>query len=882
MPDLDSILASAPSGEEGLVVLADGSARVLVETIGCESCEIWLWRRGADGEPRLVRMGAEGPPIPEAMSDESVRQIGDRALEGAGISTLGDHEIGARVVQTPLGLHGHALIALGGAPINDAWLDWLRDASDDLADAIATRLPHDELVEMNRWLLKRNDIDRRVARSFAKVRTLEELGRTIDEVADKLFVVEYSGIYFLDPESGQLRLVHAKGLTEQERVAAERTAEARHPGFVMRTGRVVDVGDTSGHPPTVDEEPPSHGKHIRSRMYLPVRVDGVVIGTVGFASTRPASYSARHRQGLAFLADFAGLTYARIVSAHENERRGLLLVASYGATERLLGALDWRAAANSVLAMIGSALHAGTLALLELTPAPGETGASMPVEFTWQPVFGEPWTRGARLSDLTAAEREQLAAGHSVEVSFADAGDASMSRMETARMALPKIATLKPVMVEGALWGVLAHEQHPMRHRGLDLGDRAVLRSLANAFGLAISRERLDETLRQRQKMEAVGMLAAGIARDFNNLLWPILLYTEMLERSVQLDGRMQQMLKDIRTAARSASELVHQVLAISRRRERVVEIVHLESTLKAVTDLLRRSAPSSVEFSVEIDPEVGAVLGDADAIQQAVTNLGARAFEVLRGRAGKVSISATRASRANKRYAAIAVQDDGPGLDAHARSRLFEPYYEGEAGGRLSTDLGLSIVHRVVTEHDGIITVQSEPSRGTRFEMLIPAAVARAGMPTADGASNDGGLAARIPFEPAAVQPSSNDARAGETVLLVDDDLAVLEVERQMLESIGYAVAACSDPLEALDILANPMRSVSVLMTDLSMPGLTGIELAVKARAIRPTLRVVCCTGYGDEASERRALKAGVAAFIHKPIDLDALAATLRKAIDA
>jgi|GEM_PF-1254967 len=868
MPDLDAIFASAPSGEEGLVVLAAESAHALVATLGCKSCEIWLWRNGVEGEPRLVRMGASGPSIAEAETDESVRQLGDRALEGVGFSALGDHERAARLLQIPIGLHGHALIAVGDAPVTDALLDWLADAANDLAEAVARRLPHDELVEMNRWLLKRNEVDRSVARSFAKVRTLQELGSTIEEVADELFVVEYSGIYFLDPDSGQLRLVHAKGLTEQERAAAERTAEARHPGFVLRTGRVVDVPDTANHPQAAGEEPPSHGKHIRSRMYLPVRVDGVVIGTVGFASTRPSTYSARHRQGLGFLADFAGLTYARIVSAHENERRGSLLVASHAATERLLAALDWRASANSVLAMIGSALDAGVLALLEVTPAPGQAGTAQPIEFTWQPVFGAPWTHGSRLADLAANERERLAAGQSVQIAFADSREPAM---------------LKPVVVEGALWGVLAYEKRSTRHRALDMGDRAVLRSLANAFGLAIARERLDEALRQRQKMEAVGMLAAGIAKDFNNLLWPILLYTEMLERSVQLDGRMQQMLKDIRTAARSASELVHQVLSISRRRERHVEIVPIAQALRSVTDLLGRSAPASVDFAVEIDPEVGAVLGDADSIQQAVTNLGARAFEVMRGRAGKVRIAAERVRRASRPFVLIVVQDDGPGLDAAACARLFEPYFSNDGGVRRSGDLGLTVVHRIVTEHEGTIGVQSEPTRGTRFEILLPAASTESGaaLVAADGSAQRGAGAAAAAGSTAA-QASATDARPGETVLLVDDDRTVLEVERQMLESIGYTVQAFSDPREALRALGDPRTPATVLMTDLAMPELSGIELAARALELRPMLRVVCCTGYGDDSSERRATKVGISAFIRKPIDLDALAATLRKTIDA
>ena len=874
MPDLDTILASAPSGEEGLVMLAARAAKALAETTGCQSCEIWLWRNGPDGEPRLVRMGSAGPAISEVDSDESLRELGDRALEGAGHSALGDQATAARVVQIELGLHGHALLALGDAPATDAMLNWLGDAAADIAEAVARRLPLDELVEMNRWLLKRNEIDRRVARSFAKIRTLRELGQTIEEVADELFEVEYSGIYFLDPDTGQLRLVHAKGLTEEERAAAERTAHARHPGFVLRTGRVVDVRDTREEPKGAGVPEPSHGKQILSRMYLPVRVDGVVIGTVGFASARRASYSARHRQGLAFLADFAGLTYARIVAAHENERRGSLLVASHGATERLLSELDWRAAANSVLAMIGSALDAGVLALLEVAPV--EAGSPQPVEFSWQPLFGAPWPHAARLSAPTDAERERLSAGESVQVAFADARDPAM---------------LKPVMVEGALWGVLAYEPRDARHRTLDIGERAVLRSLANAFGLAISRGRLDETLRQRQKMEAVGMLAAGIAKDFNNLLWPILLYTEMLERSVQLDGRMQQMLKDIRTAARSASELVQQVLAISRRRERVIELVPLATTLRSAVELLRRSAPASVELSVEVDANIGEVLGDADSIQQMITNLGARAFETLHGRAGQVRIEASAVLRASKRFVCIVVRDDGPGLDADARTRLFEPYSPRGSGAVPAADLGLSVVHRIVSEHEGIISAQSEPSRGTRFEILIPSAAGLASRgesllgPGALGSGSFGpaslGPASLGPVTPAVPTTASTDARPGEVVLVVDDDPTVLEVERQLLESIGYTVIACGDPHDAIRLLEDGRSTISVLITDLTMPGLSGIELAERVRAIRPTLRVICCTGYGDDRTERQAVAAGLHAFVRKPIDLDALAATLRKTID-
>jgi CheY-like chemotaxis protein len=287
------------------------------------------------------------------------------------------------------------------------------------------------------------------------------------------------------------------------------------------------------------------------------------------------------------------------------------------------------------------------------------------------------------------------------------------------------------------------------------------------------------------------------------------------------------------------------------------------------------------VELSVEIDANIGEVLGDADSIRQMITNLGARAFAALHGRAGRVWIEASSVLRANKRFACIEVRDDGPGLDADARTRMFEPYSPRGSGAVPAADLGLSVVHRIVSEHEGIISAQSEPSRGTRFEILIPSAAGLASRGESLLGPGSFGPGSLGPVTPAVPTTASTDARPGEVVLVVDDDPTVLEVERQLLESIGYTVIACGDPHDAIRVLEDGRSTVSVLITDLTMPGLSGIELAERVRAIRPTLRVICCTGYGDEGTERQAAAAGLHAFVRKPIDLDALAAMLRKTID-
>jgi len=872
MPELDALLANLPEGNVDLGSFTDEIAKALVETVGCESCEIWLWRNDESSTPRLARVGRAGPPVPEVDSHEAVEEVGDRTLDGSDAALMTDPVTGRSVVQVPIGLHGHALLALGNSAVSQPMLNWLTHASEEIAEAIARRLPHDELVEMNRWLLRRNAVDRVIARRFAKVRTLAELGLTIDAVTDRLFTVEYSGIYFLDPETGALRLVHAKGLTEEERVAAEATALDRHPGAVLRTGRAIDAPDTTAYPGDPASVPTAHGERILSRMYLPVRVDGLVVGTVGFASTRRGSFSSRHRKALSFLADFAGLTYARIVAAHENARRGALLQASHAAAERLLGGIDWRAAANSSLALVGSALDAGTLAVLEVAPPQSTNGGPVLAEFIWQPTFGDTWSRAARLSHPTDDERVRLAAGESVPIRF----DATVSG-----------AMVKPIIVDGVLWGVLAFEPRGESHRSLDLHDRSALRALANSFALAIGRERLDQMLRQRQRMEAIGFLASGLAKDFNNLLWPILLYTEMLERSPGLDARTLQMLSEIRSSARQVSGLVQQVLALSQSRERFDEPIPVAPVVVAVGELLKRSAPALLDISIEVAPDVGDILGDADGLHHALTRLAVRAVDALRGRSGKVTLRADMPQRGGRPQVRILVSDTGPALSPEACAHLFDPYTPLGQGADLpdrSNRLGLAAVQRIVTEFGGTISVESVPGKGTRFELLFPCVHAASRSPAAVFKVDAMQPAERAERElpPASVGGGGEHRDGRETILLVDDDPAVLEVEREMLESVGYRVIACADPDEALRILTDRDCVITLMLTDLTMPGLDGIELAARAKRIRPGLRIVCCTGYGDGRSERRGLEVGIAAFVHKPIDLDRLASTLRQTIDA
>ncbi|MFM7134356.1 MAG: GAF domain-containing protein, partial [Planctomycetota bacterium] len=405
----------------------------------------------------------------------------------------------------------------------------------------------------------RQRVERRVCGAFTHVSTLEEFSSALESLATEFFDAEYSALYFLDPDSGRIRLMASTGLSEAERVEAERTARGRHPGHVLRTGEIIEVADTDADADHRTVTEPGRRVAIRSRVYLPVRSSGKVVGAIGMASPRPNAFGPFHRDTLEFLSNLSGLAYGRLQAESANVRRSHLVEASAIAGERLLAATDWRQAVHAALGVLGSALGASTLAAVQVVS--DQDGAKAHEEYAWQPYFGEPWMRGLELSRPPAESRFRLGRGEPWHIGSGSAGEAVMA---------------KPIVVDGSLWGVLALELPPERNGEFDRDERLALRAFSNSIAVAIARERLDATARTRQRMEAVGALAAGIAHDFNNLLWPIILYSEMLERGFPGDQRALAMLRDMQQAARRASELVQQVLAISRHRDRSLELVGL------------------------------------------------------------------------------------------------------------------------------------------------------------------------------------------------------------------------------------------------------------------------------------------------------------------
>jgi PAS domain S-box-containing protein len=386
------------------------------------------------------------------------------------------------------------------------------------------------------------------------------------------------------------------------------------------------------------------------------------------------------------------------------------------------------------------------------------------------------------------------------------------------------------------------------------------------------ARQRLESQLALAQKMEAIGTLAGGIAHDFNNILSVIIGNTNILELSEGLAPGDRECLRRTLAACERARQLVKQILTFSLRGDQQRLLLNLKPLVKETFQFLQSALPSSIEVRQNILHSGGPIWADPTQIQQVLMNLCTNAAHAMESQeSGVMEIRVEKVTAEGERdrfspeadpgeYIKLTVRDSGPGIDPAIRDRIFDPYFTTKAPGK-GTGLGLSVVHGIVRTAGGFIRVDSAPGRGAAFEVFFPLA----GEETAAVAEAPPGEAERLP-------------RGTETLLLVDDEKGLIDVTRQMLESLGYRVEARTSPVEALEAFrANPERFDAVV-TDMTMPQMSGLSLARKLLEIRPELPVMLCTGFSDRTNEHKARAAGVREFAYKPLLLAELAAALRQ----
>jgi PAS domain S-box-containing protein len=383
--------------------------------------------------------------------------------------------------------------------------------------------------------------------------------------------------------------------------------------------------------------------------------------------------------------------------------------------------------------------------------------------------------------------------------------------------------------------------------------------------------KKLEAQLRQAQKMESIGTLAGGIAHDFNNILYSLTGYTELALDDTEKGTRLHNNLQEVFSAAKCASDLVKQILTFSRQTEAEKKSVKVQSVVKEVIKLLKTSIPTTIEIRQNIDANCKPVLADPTQIHQVVMNLATNAYHAMREKGGVLNInvakekismddSASYPDLTPGTYIKLTVSDTGHGIDKAIIEKIFDPYFTTKPPGQ-GTGMGLSTIHGIVKSHGGDIKVYSEPGKGTEFYVYFP-------------------LIETKPVEPKTV--STGPVQKGsERILLVDDEEPIVRMVKQMLERLGYQVATRTSSVEALEAFRANSDKFDLVITDMTMPNMTGVELAPRLLEIRPDIPIILYTGFSEITDANKAKALGIREFLMKPIVRDQIARTIRKVLD-
>jgi len=395
------------------------------------------------------------------------------------------------------------------------------------------------------------------------------------------------------------------------------------------------------------------------------------------------------------------------------------------------------------------------------------------------------------------------------------------------------------------------------------------------AWGNIAKRKRLEAQLRQAQKMEAIGTLAGGIAHDFNNILTAILGYTELAQDDIGKDSHAWSYLHEVRKAGLRAKTLVQQILTFSRRTEQPRMLVQLPVLIKEALALLRASLPSTIEIHQAITQDVCPVLADPTQLHQVLLNLCANAAHAMRETGGRLEVrleavaideqmTAQQPELQPGPYVCITVTDTGHGMPPEVMERIFEPFFTTKGPGE-GTGMGLALVHGIITNHGGTVCVASVVGHGTTFTVYLPCS-ADLGQ---DQITQAGSLLTDVPT-------------GAERVLLVDDEVALVQLGEAILRRLGYEVVACTSSTEALEVFRAAPQRFDLVVTDQTMPHMTGEKLAQALRRLRPDIPIILCTGFSHGMHAERAQELGIDALLMKPLAMQDLAQTIQQVIAA
>jgi PAS domain S-box-containing protein len=385
-------------------------------------------------------------------------------------------------------------------------------------------------------------------------------------------------------------------------------------------------------------------------------------------------------------------------------------------------------------------------------------------------------------------------------------------------------------------------------------------------------RKLLEFHLSQAQKMEAIGTLAGGIAHDFNNILSAILGYTEMALGAMDKNSPLRRYLDQVYKAGERAKDLVKQILAFSRQSDQKPRPLRVSPIIKEVLKLLRASLPTTITIRQDIQSDLDTVLADPTQIHQIMMNLCTNAAHAMREKKGELNVRlvpveikysdalSIQHGVTPGMYLKLTVSDTGHGIEPVIVERIFDPFFTTKKPGE-GTGLGLSVVYGIIKSYGGTINVQSEVGKGTEFRVHLPLLVDTEG-------EREENVAAHIVW-------------GEECILFVDDEEALVNLGKDMLTGLGYQVVGRTSSLEALELFRSRPDRFDLVITDMTMPNMTGIELIQEIMRIRPCIPVILCTGFSEAITPEKAKALGLRAFIMKPIIKNQIASAIRQVLD-
>ena len=397
-----------------------------------------------------------------------------------------------------------------------------------------------------------------------------------------------------------------------------------------------------------------------------------------------------------------------------------------------------------------------------------------------------------------------------------------------------------------------------------------IFRDITDIKEMEEGKAKLEAQLQQAQKMESIGTLAGGIAHDFNNILTPIIVQTELSLLDLTDDSPIWFNLQEVMKAGHRAKDLVAQILAFSRKTEQQPIPLKITPIVREAIKLLRASLPTTIEIRFDLREGSDAVMADPTQIHQVLMNLCTNAGHAMREAGGILQVSLSdidvdsdfavkHADLEPGPYLKLTVSDTGHGISSEVKDRIFDPFFTTKDRTE-GTGMGLSVVHGIISGYGGAVTVDSESGKGTIFNVFLPR--------TRSKVLKKSELTIQLPT-------------GNERILVVDDEKSMVDTLKKILERLGYQVVERTSSIEALEAFRSGPDNFDLVITDMTMPNLTGDKLAQKLLAIRSDIPIILCTGFSERISKEKATEIGIKDFLMKPVAMSEMATTIRRVFD-